>query len=231
MLMRSFACNPSGWGELQNFTTRKVLKAPIFDEDFNLILKSRPQHNHFQIQTIISINTKETEIGDRLDGWCSDLLFVDAVWVFHTHALKLLWHLLSNRSLKLGNCLETRHISFISNSMFVFNFWQNMSNCIHPFCTSVLVYLCFLFCVYFPLLFINTVHLIPYLQLIQVNEQCWDCVCVAWGHGLDPQPLHKASLFPPSFSPLLPPQNSLSSLTQPPHIALCAPQMGPHSGL
>lgn len=93
MLMRSFACDPSGWRELRNFTTRKVSKAPIFDEDFNLILKSRPQHNHFQIryiQTIISINTKETEIGDRLDGWCSDLLFVDAVWVFHTRALNLL---------------------------------------------------------------------------------------------------------------------------------------------
>lgn len=103
MLMRSFACDPSGWGELQNFTTCKVSKAPIFDEDFNLILKSRPKHNHFQIryiQTIISINTKGTEIGDRLDRWCSDLLFVDAVWVFYTRALNLLWRLLNYRFTK-----------------------------------------------------------------------------------------------------------------------------------
>lgn len=80
-------------GGIAKFHYMRSFEAPIFDEDFNLILKSRPQHNHFQIryiQTIISINTKETEIGDRLDGWCSDLLFVDVVGVFHTRALNLL---------------------------------------------------------------------------------------------------------------------------------------------
>lgn len=47
MLMRSFACDPSGWGELQNFTTCEVSKAPIFDEDFNLILKKQAAAQSF----------------------------------------------------------------------------------------------------------------------------------------------------------------------------------------
>lgn len=98
------------------------------------------------------------------------------------------------------------------------------------FCTSVFAYVSVCF------VFMTTWDLIPYLRLIQVNEQCWDrvcaiCACVAWGPWAGPTAALRG-LFPPPPctppTPPTPPQLQVPLWLSPPTHTVCIANGPPH---